>query len=441
MTGLLPPAVRPAYGPNGTNLIWPSVLMFAYGAGWSFTVNAFGSLYAAEILALISIPFIGVNRVLGRYASLRNVLAAFALILLGLIIADFVNDTPFEQSIKGWATPVSGAVALMFVVSVLERNPRAIFGYFIGTALFSLIIGPVSDRFSQSEVNLSWDAVLMDTNYFKVRYVPFIMPFLIFTIQIVQLKFRTISLIICFVSALGFMILDARSAGLTLFTISLVTGAVRALQSVHLSSKTLVIVVASLLIAYLGYAVFISFVLAEGAGGQTARQIAQIENPYNPLQLLGVGRSEWLVAQDVIMNRPFFGYGSWAYDLDGRFAYLRAEMTNDLEAYMSGSASQLYLIPTHSVLLTSWIWGGLIGFAGAILLALTIIKLIIKNFALGMPLVVISTFFFITIIWDFLFSPFQTLRLTFPHALGFIIVSTAVPVQKWFAIKTRKKLL
>jgi hypothetical protein len=180
--------------------------------------------------------------------------------------------------------------------------------------------------------------------------------------------------------------------------------------------------VAGVVVGYLGYILYVSQSDLENTRGHTAGQLARIENPYNPLELLGVGRSEWLTAPEAISVSPILGNGSWAYDVSGQFTHLRALRANDERNYFFSYRRQMNLIPTHSVLLACWIWGGLIGLWGAGLLALAIWRAILGGIKAKSDWLVISAFCAASLAWDFLFSPFQTIRLSFPFGLGFLIV-------------------
>ena len=408
--------------------LWPSVLMFVYGAGWSFSLNSIGYVYGAELVALMFLPFVGVIGAMRRYALLRSVLVAYAFILAGLIVADIANQTPFELALKGWATPASGAVCLMFVVALLDRNPNAIFGFFVGLILFTLVLGPETYAVSGRKGELAWQLALENSNIFKIRIVPFLLPLLVLCIQYLQPRSRVLAGVFAIVGVVAFALFGARSAALILFVVAIASTFISPLRKIA-SGKLLMIAALGAAIGYLGFAAYVNYSLASGGDGHSAQQLARIDSPYNPLELLGIGRSEWLTAPAVISERPIFGYGSWAYDTGGHFTFLRATLTNEMQAYHAYYAHRLQLVPAHSVLLTSWIWGGLIGFWGALLLGRAITRGVAGTFRPGAPLMVIGVYLAITVLWDFLFSPFQTIRLNFPHGIGFMIVIHSIVPQ------------
>src|SRR5690606_19554749 len=128
------------------------------------------------------------------------------------------------------------------------------------------------------------------------------------------------------------------------------------------------------LASYGAYAVYVDYVLAKGHGGNGYRQLPNLEDPYDPFALLLQGRSEWAVAATVIGDAPVFGHGSWAVDKTRRYAVMRARNTDTLDIYRVSASRREHLIPTHSVVLTGWIWGGLIGFAGSCALVWQVLR-------------------------------------------------------------------
>ncbi len=81
-------------------------------------------------------------------------------------------------------------------------------------------------------------------------------------------------------------------------------------------------------------------------------------------------------------------------------------------------------IPAHSILLTAWLWSGIIGFIAALLLYLLLIKLFLfvyKN-EKRIYLLIIVTPLFVEMVWNFLFSPFGHLRETIPQIAAILIV-------------------
>lgn len=111
------------------------------------------------------------------------------------------------------------------------------------------------------------------------------------------------------------------------------------------------------------------------------------------LNVLVGGRAEVVSSTQAIKDSPILGHGSWAKD---------SKLVNQTPA-LSPDAST---IPTHSYLLQSWVWAGLLG--GVFWLAIFgIAGWMVANlyaFKPGLaPLIVFST---VLLIWDIGFSPY-----------------------------------
>jgi hypothetical protein len=242
-------------------------------------------------------------------------------------------------------------------------------GLFVGNLIFGSAFYRTSGGY---DVDLSLQAVEQNANFFKVRFVPFLVPLI--TVLAYYLANRSLkrASMLLMASGLAFMILDARSSGLALLVSALVIYFLA--RDRHLHSRLAIysfLLIAASYVAYVGY---ITYVTSTGKAGNTATQLARVENPYNPFELLLQGRSEWSVAATVISDAPLLGHGSWAEDKTRKYARLRAEHTDSLERVRNSSGQKVYLVPTHSVLLTGWIWGGLIGFAGTSMLVVSVVR-------------------------------------------------------------------
>ncbi|MEQ1715025.1 MAG: hypothetical protein ABL907_03405, partial [Hyphomicrobium sp.] len=294
--------------------------------------------------------------------------------------------------------------------------------------------GEAAYGMSFSEVETSWASVQQDTNFFKVRFVPFLLPALALLACLVSRRSMLLGAALLTAASVGFLVLDARSAGVSLLLSALV------LTAIHYNFKptwgrTLAVMVAMLPISYAGYSAYVSYTLSSVEGGNGAKQLRRLENPYNPLELLMQGRSDWTIYGEAISDRPFFGFGSWARDTEQKYNRLRFERSKNYEiAYQAEWDNGL--IPVHSVIGASWIWCGLLGFVSAIFLLksiLTLAQLLPSVSRQFLPAAVVLT---MALLWDFFFSPFQVLRLSFPPALATVIVLTA-PILAWQAARRR----
>jgi hypothetical protein len=116
------------------------------------------------------------------------------------------------------------------------------------------------------------------------------------------------------------------------------------------------------------------------------------------------GRSEVLVSSQAVIDSPILGHGSWAKDF--AYADLLQGRLSELGYEMGGGSSDIGLIPSHSYLMQSWVWAGLLG--GVFWLAILAIAVwLLANLYVFrvelMPLFVFST---TLLLWNTAFSPY-----------------------------------
>lgn len=407
--------------PKG-DAFWPNVLMAIYGAAWCFTVPFVGQIYAAEAFALIMLPFLDIRGTLRTYSVLRRILIGYGVLLIGFMASDFVNDTDLLDFVRGWANVIFGAITLVFVSSCLRENSRSIIYFLAFLTLFKFILGDATYAIRDNIDLLTSD----NPNYFKIKHVPYLVPAICLAGFYAQKIGRFYPALVFGLSAIIFIILDARSAGLALFIGSLIVAA--SVYKLRFSWSLLAVgAMPVLLVGQLIYVAYVDYTLKNNPFGQSGAQMSQISNPYNPLLLLLQGRSEWSVASSAITDKPIFGHGSWAIDYERKYAAFRAERTGSLESFYRKFESTNFLIPVHSVLLTGWIWGGVVGLLGVLIIFNQMVRLALLCFKKQeSELFAIIAVFIPLFVWDFFFSPIQVLRLSFPQFFGLMIALSVI---------------
>lgn len=403
--------------------LWPHAALAAYAVGWVVTIPVVGKLYAAELIALAGLLLVDWMKTLRRHPILGRVLASYALMLGALVVSDIVNGTSIEDAVRGWANPGFAAVGVLFVATVLDRNVQAFLAYLFVLAVAKALFGDAAYGGAFAEVSFDLATVQETTNYFKVRVVPFLLPAIALLACFAGRRGLGWPIAIFLASALPFFALDARSAGLSLVLAGCILLVIRmGLRpgSWQIFSMFLVLVP----ILYGAYALQVTYSLEYAPQGHSAQQLRRLKNPYDPLELITQGRSDWTVNLDAIVSRPVFGHGSWARDTDGAFARLRYERTGMFETGYRDEWDQ-GLIPVHSVLAASWVWGGLAGVAAVLLLLRQLLTLSVAMFEVRSVLLPAAALLLVSVMWDFLFSPLQTVRITFAPAIALLVILTA----------------
>lgn len=137
-----------------------------------------------------------------------------------------------------------------------------------------------------------------------------------------------------------------------------------------------------------------------------------------------------------IAERPLLGWGSWATDVNSRFAIMRGERLGTVR-YDQFEGIEDGLIAFHSIIGAAWLWSGVVGFIAILLLFRIVLGMFVempKSRSFFLPVLL---YFLISTFWNILFNPPQTVRLHFPIALGALI---AMQHRNFLHLSDRRRL-
>lgn len=386
-------------------------LTFIYGLTSKIFVDLIGRLMLAELIALIFFPFNSVQSLITKNRLLKKVFWGLIILLISLMISDYVNNSSPEDYLRGWAVIVFAIVSIVFLTRQLLVDANYIMYYLIGLFIANLL-------FQQGNIDVAVEEI--KDNYFKAHLMGFMNPLVIIIGALLfkinrafpGLLFLGFYAILCFV-------LGARSNGLVfLFGTFLLSIKLFDIRLTKLKMVFLFLILGGTL--YSGYLYYVDKVLNEGFGGKNAiTQLNQANNPYNPFELLYYGRPEIVVSTFAIGDAIVFGHGSWAKDRNQKYARIFNQVM-DGEANYSKD-----FIPGHSIVINSWLWGGLLGFLSMSYLVIILLRnyVFVYNKSPLNYIVVILTLSLIQMGWHFLFSPFGHLRTSLPIVIALLVVS------------------
>lgn len=380
-------------------------------------INLVGQLYGSELLALLSFPSFSFKATFKKFPILSKVLFLYTILLGSLIFSDFSNGTNSSDYLRGWASILFSFFSLFFLVKNFDKS--------MGSVIYFLFFYSVSKMIFGESIELQ---SLEEENYFKANIVGFLNPLIIVVVYFLSLKSKVKpALVVLFLYGLINIIFDARSNSLAFFITFFLL--LPKTYKIKINRKNMVVpIILVLMISYGMFAFYVNKVLSGEIGGSNAQQLTLAENPYNPFELLYYGRAGTFVSLEAIMEKPIIGHGSWVKDETGKYTL----MMDAIMGTNSFKEEGMY-IPAHSILLTSWLWAGILGFIAVLSLFLILIKLfmfIYKN-EKKMHFLMIITIMFIDMVWNFLFSPFGHLRETIPQIVALLIVfSKDISFQK-----------
>lgn len=380
-----------------------------------------GQFSAGEILALLVTPFFFLRRAwVLNLPQVRWVFTLGTVWLAGQIISDFYNGSEQALYLRGWAN--IGMIMLMFAffLSMFANSFEAIRWYLAGA-----VVAGVYGVLTASE-RYSFRGYGADDEFWDLNVAPWGEPLLLL---LALFAWRRTLLVVCMFIAYGFsaIALGARSHGMVFILTSglLMYGWWSSRTGYQMGKRQVlqIATVATLVFAVL-FVIYVTLGLQGALGKKTYAQIASLNNPYNPINVIAMGRPELQVSLIAIKDRPILGHGSWAYD--PRYDYVYEETLGNLigqEVRMRRDPLERGIIPAHSMLFQAWIFGGLAGG----LFWLAIITMMGQLFAFfaqrpHMTFWLLVMFTAVTFSWNVLFSPFGWARFSWPALMAFVVL-------------------
>lgn len=385
--------------------------MFIFASLSSFTFEIIGKLMVSELLSLFSFSFFKFRINLSKNRLLKTILSAFIVLLFATLLSDLYNQVAIEILFKGVSLIIFSFFSTYFVFSSLLKSENNLFVFLLGSSFFSFFF--YADGSSINLENLD-----NNSNYFKSHILPFLIPLvLIIAIFLHQIKKKYFGFIFLFAFGLLSIFLDGRSTGL-IFILSalLYTYKNEIIQLSKVKAGLYFLIFVSLF--YVFYLFYIDLIVNESIGGVNSKtQIQLVENPNNPLELLLIGRSEIVSLFFAILDKPIFGHGSWASDVEGKYQALASIITNSTLERESTN------IPAHSILLGYWAYGGIFAFFAVAYIFYNLLRASLKIYLSKIEFKFLPYLIYLTIemFWTFLFSPIGALRITIPIYAGVII--------------------
>lgn len=385
--------------------------MFFFASLSSFTFELIGKLMFSELLSLFSFNYFQFRKNLKKNKLLKTIFSAFIALFFATLISDIYNQVSIQILFKGISLIIFSFFSTYFVFKSLLKSENNIYVFLLASSFFSFF-------FYSDGTTINLDKLEENSNYFKSHIIPFVIPLILaITIFLHRVQKKVIVFFFLFLFGLLSIFLDGRSTGLVFIFSSILY--IFKNQIIKFNKvKTFLYLLILVSIFYLSYLFYIDLIIDESIGGINSKtQIQLVRNPKNPLELLLVGRSEIVTLYFAILDKPIFGHGSWATDIEGKYSALASIVTN------STLERENVNIPAHSVLLGYWAYGGIIAFFAIFYMFYNLLKTSLKiffskNFFNFLPYLIYLT---IEMTWSFFFSPIGVLRLTIPIYAGVII--------------------
>lgn len=385
-------------------------ILFELGFGIKY--NLIGEISVSELFLLFSSFYYLVGVSSFKNPLLKKLTIVFILLILVQIITeDIVNNTR-SNALKGIFINVVAYLHICFLFYYFQKDRGTVRWFALGIALRFLLF--------DSEFVSELDEVEEDKKLVvlaKFQLAPMFQSIVAFLAVYFRNKFYSFLVILI---GIGFVVIGARSGG----AIFVIAGLLSVLPKKRNIKKkhTALYMVFALLVIYGTYSLYVNQVFKGNIDTGNNTQLLKVENPYNPINLLMMGRSETFIGVEAMLDRPWTGWGAWAKDPDNHYYYLKMEL-NDKDYNITNKE---HLIPSHSVLIGSGVNNGVVALLLMIVIFLFVAVKGISLFRYPNQYYLIIALYTMCFLWDMLFSPQSHFRMTLPLQIAFILVSWGI---------------
>lgn len=401
---------------------------FFYSFLSGLKLNLVGVLALGDVIAVFySLRYIkSWKSLFNSFPEIGMVVKALLFFIGIQLVSDCYNHTTMIDTLRGGANILMAVFVIVFLTKMLSESLYVSAFIFLGFSFSALIFGFNTLEHHKVSIN--------DLFFVKIRLVPIfnnliLAGLLFFNSKSEKLiQFQKIGLFFVFYGVVS-MIMGARCNSIFFFIPGLIL-ICKGYIGYFTKKKMLSIILAVLVVCQLSYMFYVSKVLSRKIKSPQMRgQLIRIENPYNPLDLLLFGRNQIYGSKAAITDKPLLGHGSWARDPGGKYNMIAARLFHwekFVQKDMAKNGKDSLLIPTHSILMGSWVSGGIFAFLSMLFIFVLFLKAYARLFlnhdfqkTIFFPiLAVLAT----ELVWNFFFSPLQGLKSFVPLSLVFILV-------------------
>lgn len=393
-----------------------SLSLFLFELGFGIKFHLIGEISISEIFLLIYVPLFILPKIRWEKAKeFRIITIAYLSLLLFQIFSEILVGNELSNALRGIAISVVSYLHFMFLIYLLVKQKSLILVLIFSQIAMKLIFGTSFEEQSMEDVMLGEAAVYLKFYIAPLLILAFLAISIIYTHKHIALLFALLGAVL--------VLLGARSSG----GMALLSGLIAYLIEYKFFTYNKRMLWVSIFIVLIGsyafYVYYVNQVLRGEITSGNSWQIFLCNNPYNPLELLIVGRREMWVGWQAFMDQFWYGHGAWAYDTTGHYQRLMYMLTDDLSSLTKNRVSFYFLIPSHSVLVGSGVMNGI----GAFLSMFYILFYFVKKGFLSFKgcdnrFKLVLVYYVFDLIWTTLFSPQSHFRLSMPIAFSIIFV-------------------
>lgn len=390
------------------------IVIFLFELGFGIKFNLIGTISISELFLLFFVPLFILPKV--RWVTgMRRITIAYALLLSFQVFSEIMVGNDLDSALKGLAITVVSYLHFLFLVFYLSKQKSLILILVVSQIVNKLIFGSVIEEQSVEDVLAGEAAAYLKFYVASLILLPLLALSMVYRHKYFFLVFSFVGMVLVF--------LGARSGG----GVAMLSGLLAYIYEHRLftfNKKALVLSTMVLcIVAYSFYAYYVSQVLAGEITSGNNRQLFLCKNPYNPLELLIVGRSEAWVGWQAFMDKFWFGHGAWPYDTTGRYQRMMFILHDELSTMSRNQISFHYMIPSHSVLIGSGMMNGVFAFLTMAYISGYFLWIGMRSFVkCENKYKLVLIYYVLDLFWTLLFSPQSHFRLTMPVSFAIIYV-------------------
>lgn len=379
----------------------------------------FGDIGIGEICILTYIIF---NfRTIIRDRFVKDIGKLYFLLLSAQLFSELFVSNGFNDSIRSMMVTVMSFCHLTFLLHFFRRDYRNMIFGLLSAGLYILITPMGTDE------SVVLEAITNGENaaFAKMK----LAPSLGYIMSAVALQTRkNISVILFMVTGVFLIFAGARNGGVT-FSLAAVAAIFlfKKTRKLNLKKMALSLVLISS-VCYILYVIYVGEVQSGAIQSGNNHRVLDLDNPYNPFELIYKNRTEFFVGAHAFLDHFFLGMGGWAKDVTGQYWMLLHKLSGD------GSSFIGVWMPVHSVLMGWGVYNGVLAFVAG----LRIIAFLIKKFIFvvrhspNSRYSVTLCYMFVAFMWNVLFSPPSHFRLGLAVYMAtiFAIYINSLPVLK-----------
>lgn len=404
---------------NSKTIFFNKYIIFLLAFFSKMIINVGGEISPTFIIILLSTPIWYKN--ISSNKLIQPFIRIFYIILTIQILWIAFAQTTLIIQIKAVLITLSGLLFFLFYYYIFINRPTLLKWHLLGIFTSSFFF-----------INVLAEVEGSDFGFWKFQLYPRIVSLIILICICFSHKksiYYSSPIILILLGTLG-LTTGARSAGLSPFIAGIILLFV--LYKKNLSIRKInKSIITTILMMYLTYALlYVPNVLNGTITSGNSEQLKQIENPYNPLNLLMMGRTDAIVPFIAFLDKPLTGWGYFTPDPNLKYRHLMSTLTNDVKTI---SENIFYLkdlpIPGHSVVGYYACSYGIIVFILLCIFIIRFSKFLLASLIFKDELVIYRVYIYIYILWNLLFSPISHFK-TLPGEIAILIALSVYSIYK-----------